>query len=159
MNKLLSKQELIKELGELEPEIKIVFTNGCFDLLHLGHIRYLKEAADLGDILVVGLNSDYSVKRLKGNSRPLQPQEHRAEILSALEFVDYIVIFDEDTPLNLIRSIQPDVLVKGGDWKPEQIVGSELVLHKGGIVRSLPYYQGFSTSGMIKKIREMVIDE
>lgn len=131
---------------------KIVFTNGCFDILHVGHTRYLEEAKALGDVLVIGLNSDASVKRLKGPSRPIQNQSDRQELLLALRFVDYVFIFEEDTPLNLIKKINPQVLVKGGDWAPDQIVGSEFVLSNGGDVRSLPFSQGKSTTGIVGKI-------
>ncbi len=133
---------------------KTVFTNGCFDLLHRGHVEYLTAAASLGDKLIIGLNSDDSVKRLnKGSSRPLQDQNSRAIILAALHYVDLVVIFDEDTPYELIKLIQPNVLVKGGDWKPEQIVGSDIVKANGGEVLSLPYLEGFSTTNIEKKIK------
>lgn len=131
---------------------RVVFTNGCFDLLHNGHARYLKEAAMLGDVLVVGLNSDDSVRRLKGPSRPLLEQHERAELLAALGVVDYVIVFEEDTPYRLIAKLQPDVLVKGGDWAPEQIVGADIVLAKGGIVRSLSLVEGISTSEIIARI-------
>ncbi len=131
---------------------KIVFTNGCFDILHLGHVRYLKEARQLGQVLVVGLNSDRSVRKLKGPDRPLNRQDHRAEVLSALKSVDYVVIFSEPTPMTLIRAIRPDFLVKGGDWKKHAIVGSELVESYGGMVHSLPFTKGFSTTGLLDKM-------
>lgn len=134
---------------------KVVFTNGCFDILHAGHAQYLEEAKALGDILIVGLNSDHSVRRLKGESRPIISQEDRALLLAAIECVDYVVIFDQDTPLNLIKLIQPDVLVKGGDWKVADIVGSETVLAKGGEVFSLPFRDGISTSNIISRIAAM----
>lgn len=126
----------------------IVFTNGCFDLLHPGHVRYLADAASLGHRLVVGLNSDASVKRLKGPGRPIQNQQSRADVLASLHVIDAVLVFDEDTPLELIRALQPDVLVKGGDWKPADIVGSDLVLERGGIVKSLSFVEGFSTSSI-----------
>jgi len=126
---------------------KIVFTNGCFDLLHIGHIRYLKEARKLGDVLIVGLNSDASVRRLKPQ-RPLNEESQRAEVLASLEMVDFVILFSEDTPYKLIESIRPDVLVKGGDWKKEDIVGSDIVAE----VHSLPYVPGVSTSSIINKI-------
>lgn len=146
-----------EDLGHLIPQFqktkkRIVFTNGCFDLLHIGHIRYLKEAQNLGDVLIVGLNSDSSVKRLKGENRPIYPQEERAEILASLRFVDYVVIFDEDTPQTLIELVQPDVLVKGGDWPIEKIVGADIVLKKGGKVFSLPYVDNHSTTNTIQSI-------
>ena len=133
---------------------KIVFTNGCFDILHAGHVEYLNEAAELGDILIIGLNSDESVKRLKGKSRPINSQIDRAKVLSGLVAVSYIVIFDNDTPYMLINHIKPDVLVKGGDWKPEEIIGSDIVLANNGSVKSLSYKEGNSTSSIIDKMKE-----
>lgn len=132
---------------------KMVFTNGCFDILHFGHLHYLAEARDLGGRLVIGLNSGDSVRRLKGPTRPINDEETRAHLLAALEVVDMVVFFSEDTPLELIRQLQPDVLVKGGDWKPEQIVGSDLVLAAGGTVRSLPFVEGYSTTNIERKIQ------
>ncbi len=131
-----------KSLGK-----KVVFTNGCFDLLHVGHIRYLREARKLGDVLIIGLNSDISVRTLKPQ-RPIISELQRAEVLSALEMVDYIVIFDEHTPYELINAIKPDILVKGGDWEKKDIVGSDLVAD----VYSLPYVEGISTSAIVTKI-------
>jgi rfaE bifunctional protein nucleotidyltransferase chain/domain len=131
---------------------RVVFTNGCFDLLHPGHIRYLREAAALGDLLVVAINSDASVRRLKGPARPLQPEDERAEILCALEMVRYVTIFDEDTPLAVITALLPQVLVKGGDWTTERIVGREAVEAAGGVVRSLPFAPGYSSSALIRKV-------
>lgn len=132
---------------------KIVFTNGCFDILHFGHIHYLAEASDLGDRLVIGLNSAASVKRLKGKHRPINDEATRQHLLAALEFVDAVVVFEEDTPLELIKVILPDVIVKGGDWKPEQIVGSDIVLKNGGEVKSLTFKEGYSTTSIEEKIR------
>ncbi|HQW85911.1 MAG TPA: D-glycero-beta-D-manno-heptose 1-phosphate adenylyltransferase [Flavobacteriales bacterium] len=133
---------------------RIVFTNGCFDLLHRGHVEYLEEAAQLGDRLVVGINSDASVRRLgKGSDRPLNDEESRALVVAALRCVDAVVIFDEDTPLELITALQPDVLAKGGDWKPEQIVGADVVKARGGSVHSLKLVDGFSTTALVEKIR------
>lgn len=132
-------------------EQKIVFTNGCFDLLHLGHVSYLEAAARLGDVLVVGVNSDDSVRRLKGPRRPLQSQEARTRILAALEFVEAVVIFEEDTPLRLIEKIAPDVLVKGGDYTPDKVVGAEFVRSRGGEVVILPFVEGYSTTGLIER--------
>lgn len=132
---------------------RLVFTNGCFDILHIGHISYLREAAALGDILVVGLNSDASVKRLKGEERPINSQDDRAEMLAAMEFIDYIIVFEEDTPKTLIEEIKPDVLVKGGDWPVEQIVGADFVKRRGGKVFSIPVVEGKSTTNIIKAIR------
>lgn len=133
---------------------KIVFTNGCFDLLHYGHIQYLADARDLGDRLVVGLNSSDSVSRLKGPHRPINDQHTRAHVMAALSMVDLVVIFDEPTPLILVETLSPDFLVKGGDWQPHQIVGSEWVLAHGGQVRSLPFADGYSTTNIEQKIIE-----
>ena len=132
---------------------KIVFTNGCFDLLHVCHVRYLQEARNLGDLLVVGVNSDESVKRLKGPTRPVQNENDRAEILAALACVDFTVIFTEDTPENLIHQVHPDILVKGGDWKIDQIVGSSHVMSYGGQVMSLQFVDGKSTTKIIEKAK------
>ncbi|MFA5389356.1 MAG: D-glycero-beta-D-manno-heptose 1-phosphate adenylyltransferase [Candidatus Omnitrophota bacterium] len=132
---------------------KIVFTNGCFDILHAGHVSYLAKAKSLGDILVIGLNSDRSVKKLKGKSRPVISQKYRALLLAALEAVDFVVVFGEPTPLKLIKAVRPDVLVKGGDWKKENIVGAEFVGSYGGKVKSLSYIKGLSTRGIISKIQ------
>ncbi len=133
---------------------RIVFTNGCFDILHRGHVEYLQEAAALGDRLIIGVNSDASVKRLgKDTDRPLNDQESRAKVLAALRLVDAVVIFDQDTPLDLIKAIGPDVLVKGGDWKVAEIVGSDVVKARGGEVRSLKLVNGFSTTSLVEKIR------
>jgi len=132
---------------------KIVFTNGCFDILHFGHIHYLAEASDLGKRLVIGLNSAASVKRLKGEHRPINDEATRQHLLAALECVDAVVVFEEDTPLELIKIVLPDVIVKGGDWKPEQIVGSDIVLANGGEVKSLAFKEGYSTTSIEEKIR------
>lgn len=148
MHKIRPLNELADIVSDLKARgKKIVFTNGCFDLLHIGHTRYLREAGKLGDLLIVGLNSDASVRRLKPQ-RPVNEEAHRAEVLAALEMVDYITIFSEDTPYNLIKAIGPDVLVKGGDWKKEDIVGSDLVSE----VHSLPYVPGISTTVIIDRI-------
>jgi D-glycero-beta-D-manno-heptose 1-phosphate adenylyltransferase len=133
---------------------KIVFTNGCFDLLHYGHLHYLAAAKDLGDRLIVGLNSAASVRRLKGSSRPINDELTRIYTLASLQFIDAVIVFEEDTPLNLILSIQPDILVKGGDWQPHQIVGSEEIIKKGGSVRSLPFVDGYSTTNIFKRITD-----
>ncbi|MCX8112220.1 MAG: D-glycero-beta-D-manno-heptose 1-phosphate adenylyltransferase [Bacteroidia bacterium] len=132
-------------------EQRIVFTNGCFDILHLGHVTYLEEAAKLGDVLIVGLNSDESVRRLKGPSRPLQPQDARARLLAALEFVEAVIIFEEDTPQQLIERIAPDVLVKGGDYTIDSVVGADFVRQRGGEVVILPLVVGYSTTELIRK--------
>ena len=131
---------------------KIVFTNGCFDILHFGHIHYLAEARGLGDRLVVGINSTSSVQRLKGMHRPINDEATRLHLMAALECVDAVVVFEKDTPLELIQLLVPNVLVKGGDWKPEQIVGSEIVLANGGEVKSLAFMDGYSTSAIERKI-------
>ena len=135
---------------------KVVFTNGCFDILHVGHLRYLSEARSLGDVLVVGLNSDYSVRRLKGDRRPIVPQEERREMLLGLRSVDIVLIFDEDTPAQIIAQVRPDVLVKGGDWAPENIVGADLVQSYGGEVHSLSFVEGKSTTNIIGAIKAAV---
>lgn len=131
---------------------KIVFTNGCFDILHRGHVEYLTKAAALGSKLVIGLNTDASVKRLKGESRPINDQEARAIILSSLIFTDRIIFFEEDTPLELIRYIQPDILVKGSDYKPEDIVGYDIVKGKGGEVITIDLTEGFSTTSILERV-------
>lgn len=132
---------------------KIVFTNGCFDLVHLGHLQLLWRAKALGDFLIVGLNSDASVSRLKGPKRPIKNQQNRAALLASLAMVDAVVLFDQDTPLTLIQTVLPDVLCKGGDWKPEQIVGSTEVLENGGTVKSLPFLPNHSTTALANKIK------
>lgn len=133
---------------------KIVFTNGCFDILHPGHIEYLSKAADLGDVLIVGLNSDESVRRLKGENRPVNSETARALVLASLRFVTAVVLFGEGTPYELIRTVQPDVLVKGGDYTAEEIVGNDIVTASGGQVVILGFLPGYSTSHLIRKIRE-----
>jgi D-beta-D-heptose 7-phosphate kinase/D-beta-D-heptose 1-phosphate adenosyltransferase len=133
---------------------RIIFTNGCFDLLHIGHVTYLEDAKRLGNILIVGINTDESVRKLKGPSRPIQNENDRCEILAALKCVDHTILFGEETPLELIKSVKPDVLVKGGDWKIEQIVGSDFVLSYGGIVKSLNFVAGKSTTSIIEKSKQ-----
>ncbi len=137
-------------------EQKVVFTNGVFDLLHIGHITYLAKAAELGEKLIIGLNSDNSVRRIKGKSRPINDQNSRAAILAALFFVDAIVIFEEDTPLNLISTLLPDILVKGADYSVENIVGSKEVLANGGEVKTIDFVQGYSSTSIIEKIRQQI---
>ena len=154
------KIKSLPELKRIVPNLKkkgkkIVFTNGCFDLLHPGHIYYLKEAKKKGDILILGLNSDSSVRKLKGKGRPLIPQKDRAEILANLKFIDYIFIFNELTPAKAVRAISPDVLVKGGDYKKEDVVGGKFVAEKGGKVLIIPFLKGHSTTQLIKKIKKV----
>ncbi len=132
---------------------RIVFTNGVFDLLHPGHVRYLQEARALGDLLIVGLNGDESVRRNKGETRPITPQHERAELLAALDCVNAVVRFDEDTPAAIVRLIQPDILVKGADWPADQIVGRDTVEARGGRVVLVPVEQGYSTTSIIERIR------
>ena len=153
-DKILAAQD-IEELAEYRrrnPDKKIVFTNGCFDILHIGHLRYLKQAAGMGDILIVGLNSDKSVRRIKGENRPVNQEADRAEMLSGYSFIDYIVIFEEDTPFRVIEACQPDILVKGGDYRADEVIGAQIVKQRGGRVEILPYINGKSTSGILKKI-------
>jgi len=153
--KLMNTVELSVQLNTWRKEgCKIVFSNGCFDLLHLGHIDYLARAADFGDKLVIGLNTDASVSRLKGPTRPITDERSRALVMAALEFVSAIVLFDEPTPYELIRLVQPDVLVKGADYKTEEIVGYDIVMAKGGDVKTIPFVDGYSTTKIEQRIRE-----
>src|SRR5215210_3959173 len=153
MKKVLDREELVREREQARREGKrLVFTNGCFDLLHPGHVRYLNRARALGDALVVALNSDRSVRALKGEGRPILTEGERAEVMAALEAVDYVTIFDEETPRELIAVLLADVLVKGGDWPIEQIVGREEVEAAGGKVLSLPYVEGSSTTDILGRI-------
>lgn len=152
-SKILSEDNLNILINEWrEKNQKIVFTNGCFDLLHLGHIDYLAKAKDLGDKLIIGVNTDDSVRRLKGVYRPLQDENSRLHILAALEFVDAVILFNEDTPYELIKKIQPDVLVKGADYKIEDIVGYDIVTSRGGSVKTIEYLEGYSTTSIEQKI-------
>jgi D-beta-D-heptose 7-phosphate kinase/D-beta-D-heptose 1-phosphate adenosyltransferase len=160
MGAILDIEELIRERERLRGEGKrVVFTNGCFDLLHAGHVRYLAQARALGDVLIVALNSDASVRKLKGEGRPILNLQERAEVLAALAAVDYVTVFDEQTPRQLIASLLPDVLVKGGDWPVEQIVGREEVEASGGRVLSLAYIEGSSTSDIVERIINTVKQE
>jgi D-beta-D-heptose 7-phosphate kinase/D-beta-D-heptose 1-phosphate adenosyltransferase len=154
--KIVSWRTLKRRLADLRRRGKrIVFTNGCFDLIHPGHLHYLRAAHRLGDVLVVGVNSDRSAQRLgKGPGRPLVREGDRAEVLAALEMVDLVALFDQDTPAELIELVRPDVLVKGGDWSPDRIVGADFVRALGGTVRSLPYRPGYSTSALIRRGRK-----
>ena len=153
VNKIQNSKKLKNILARLRGRgKKIVFTNGCFDILHIGHIEYLSKAKRLGQILVIGLNSDSSVKKIKGKLRPINKERSRAKVLASLYFVDYVTIFSEPTPKELIKILKPDVLVKGGDWKIEDIVGSDIVRSYGGKVKRIPFVKGYSTTSVIKKI-------
>jgi rfaE bifunctional protein nucleotidyltransferase chain/domain len=151
--KIKGRENLRKIIEDLKKEGKrIVFTNGCFDILHVGHVRYLEAAKALGNVLIIGINSDPSVRGLKGPLRPILPLEERAEILSSLGCVDYVTVFDEPTPLELITLLQPHILVKGGDWKKEDVVGREVVEGSGGKVAIIPFVPGSSTTNIIEVI-------
>lgn len=152
--KLMSIRTFLKRKAEFMPGHKLVFTNGCFDVLHPGHVDLLQRARALGDSLILGLNSDESVKMLgKGDDRPVNPQEDRAFVLAGLECVDHIVIFHESTPYELIKACRPQVLVKGGDWAVDTIVGADIVTKAGGEVHSLPLLEGYSTTGFLEQVR------
>ena len=148
-SKIISVSQWEKVRDEYQ---SIVFTNGCFDVLHRGHVTYLAQARDLGDCLVVGLNSDASVKRLKGENRPVNGESDRAIVLAALSFVDYIILFEEDTPKNLIEQVKPDILVKGGDYQIANIVGADFVTENGGKVLTLPFVDGYSSTKIIQAL-------
>lgn len=156
-NKIVELNEAIqivqqwKEKGE-----KVVFTNGCFDILHLGHVDYLQKSRNLGSKMVLGLNTDASIARLKGAERPIVPEHARARVMASLEFIDLIVLFSEDTPLNLIEKIQPSILVKGNDYKIAQIVGAKEVLENGGEVKTIELVEGFSTTNIVEKIKSFL---
>ncbi len=162
MNNLERVQAKIFDREKLENQLaiwrfkgqKIVFTNGCFDLLHLGHIDYLAKAKDLGDILIIGVNTDGSVRRLKGATRPITDENSRSTIIASLQFVSAVVLFNEDTPYELIQQVQPDVLVKGSDYKAEDIVGFDIVKAKGGEIVTIDYLEGYATSAIEEKIRK-----
>ena len=153
-------EQKIKTLGALSRTVsalkskdkRVVFTNGCFDILHVGHVTYLKKARGLGDALVVGLNSDSSVRAIKGKGRPINREADRAKVLSALYFVDYVTIFSDPTPERLIKTLKPDVLVKGADWREEHIVGADFVKSYGGKMARIPFVKGHSTTSVLKKI-------
>ena len=153
--KVMTKKQLAPLLQQTRAQKKrIVFTNGCFDLMHIGHTRYLQAARALGDVLVVGVNSDTSVRSLnKAPDRPIVSEAQRAEVVAALGCVDYVILFDEPDPQGLIAALQPDVLVKGGDWAVERIVGREIVEARGGVVRTIPLVPGVSTTSLIQRIR------
>jgi len=155
------KSKILK-LGTLKKRIqgirsrskKIVFTNGCFDLVHFGHASYLQEAKNKGHVLIVGLNSDSSVRIIKGKKRPIVKEDHRAYVLASLECVDYVVLFNEETPINLIKALKPDVLVKGADWKGKEVVGADIVKENGGSIKLIKYIPGCSTTNLIKTIKK-----
>lgn len=152
IEKKIVTPELFLNLKKMRSTQKVVFTNGCFDILHLGHIQYLLQARELGDCLVVGLNTDLSVKKLKGENRPINGEFARAMLLAALQFVDYVILFDEDTPLQLITTIVPDILVKGSDYAVENIVGADIVIAHGGEVRTINFVEGYSSSNIINQL-------
>ena len=161
MNQLSRLQSKILSFSALESQLKkwrnvnekIVFTNGCFDLIHFGHVDYLTKARDLGNRLVIGLNTDASIRRLKGSTRPVKDEQSRLALLAGMAFVDAVVLFDEETPINLISMIRPNVLVKGGDYKIKDIVGHEIVLNSGGKVCAIDFVDGYSSSALIEKIK------
>lgn len=151
-SKVKGSKSLINALSAIRRKGKtIVFTNGCFDILHAGHVDYLSRARRLGDVLVVGLNSDASVKRIKGKGRPINKESARAKVLSSLYFVDYVTSFNESTPEKLIKKVKPDIIVKGGDWKTEDIAGGSFVRSYGGKIKSIPFVKGYSTTSIIER--------
>ena len=152
------KLKSVGELSEIAAQARakgrtVVFTNGCFDLLHRGHVHMLREAKRQGDLLIVAMNSDSSVKAIKGPSRPIMPESDRVELIAAMEMVDYVVVYDEPDPYNLIAAIKPNVLAKGGDWSPDKIIGADIVEQHGGRVAVIPYLEGFSTTEIIERIK------
>ncbi len=156
MSKYIALKDLLEKLSQFRKQgKKIVFTNGCFDIMHVGHVRYLSEAKAKGEILVVGLNSDKSVNTIKGGKRPIVREDQRAEVLASLEYVDYVTTFDEADPLKLIQAIKPDVLVKGADWPEDKIIGADFVKNDGGQVVRVPLVPKISTSSIIQKILKM----
>ena len=151
--KISSADALAKKIASLRAKgKKVVFTNGCFDIIHVGHVDYLSKARQMGDVLVIGLNSDSSVRRLKGNGRPINKECDRAKVLSALYFVDYVTIFNEDAPELLVRKLKPDIMVKGGDWKDKKVAGADFVRSRGGKLVIIPLVEGYSTTSVVKKI-------
>jgi rfaE bifunctional protein nucleotidyltransferase chain/domain len=155
-SKILDREELRRACALWNFKgMKVVFTNGCFDILHLGHIEYLAKAANLGDVLVIGINTDQSVHRIKGESRPINDEHSRSMVVASLGFVTAVVLFDEETPYELIKTIQPDILVKGRDYKPKDIVGNDIVLAKGGKVKTIDLTPGYSTSAIVQKILDL----
>jgi rfaE bifunctional protein nucleotidyltransferase chain/domain len=156
MNKILKRNTLKGKLEELRKKgKKIAFTNGCFDILHVGHVRYLREAKKTADVLVLALNSDSSVRSLKGKERPLVPEKERAEIIAALEFIDFVTIFNEETPIELINYLKPDILIKGGDWKEKDVVGRKEIKEWGGRVKRSTKVEGRSTTNIVDKIKDL----
>lgn len=164
MSQLINTQDKIVDLNDAiqiveqwkKENEKVVFTNGCFDILHLGHVDYLQKARNLGSKMVLGLNTDASIVRLKGTERPIVPEYARARVMASLEFIDLIILFSEDTPLNLIEKIQPSILVKGNDYKITQIVGAKEVLENGGEVKTVELVEGFSTTNIVEKIKSFL---
>lgn len=156
VQKIVALPDLVTRVQNWKAEgRKVVFTNGCFDLLHAGHIAYLTEAASLGDVLVVGLNSNHSVQRIKGHERPINDENTRSAVLAGMFFIDAIVFFNDDTPLEVIKALKPDVLVKGGDYEINQIVGAKEILENGGKVEVLSFLPGYSSTSIIEKIRKV----
>lgn len=154
-DKIHSRESIKPLLAKWQSEGDIVFTNGCFDILHLGHVDYLEKARNLGARLIVGLNTDESVKRLKGPTRPVMDEKARARVMASLEFVDAVIFFGEDTPFDLISFIKPDILVKGDDYTVDKIVGADIVMERGGEVKTVPLVKGYSTTDVIKKIKDL----
>jgi len=154
-SKILDKERLLVKLTDWKEENKkIVFTNGCFDLIHLGHIEIIARSADLGDILIIGVNTDNSIKKLKGKNRPIVEEISRAKQLAALEFVDAVVLFDQDTPIDLIKMINPNIITKGGDYNTDQVIGNDIVTQNDGEVIIIPLTQGYSTTSILEKIKD-----
>lgn len=153
-NKIVSLSEFLSKQSEFSNQKKVVFTNGCFDLIHKGHISYLVEAKNLGDLLVLGLNTDASIKRLKGEKRPIKDQDTRALVLASFSFVDYVILFNEDTPIKLIESISPNILVKGADYKKENVIGADIVEENGGEVVLISFVEGASSTNLVTKIEK-----
>ena len=154
-SKILDKKRLLVKLTDWKEENKkIVFTNGCFDLIHLGHIEVIARSADLGDVLIIGVNTDNSIKRLKGPNRPIVEEISRAKQLAALEFVDAVVFFDQDTPIDLIKMINPNIITKGGDYNTDQVIGNDIVTQNDGEVVIIPLTQGYSTTSILEKIKD-----
>lgn len=154
-DKILTKEQLSAKLPEWKKEGKVVFTNGCFDILHLGHVDYLEKARNLGQKMIVGLNTDASVQRLKGPARPICNELSRARVMASLAFVDAVILFDEETPFELINYLKPDILVKGNDYTIENIVGADVVMKNGGSVETVPLVNGYSTTNVIEKIKQL----